>query len=150
MPHTDKASQAQPCRTNSIVHGPPGCSPRSWQKGDQTSPAGPPLATARCPRMPTPGPGRAAPHPVSAASPRHWTNPLPRDFSSRAPDVGTPLSNPKLGLAGAVRRARTTHGWQTVGQFSLPQPRRTGETIGLLPACVSWVPKGHPAARRCQ
>ena len=78
--------------------------------------------------------------PASAAGPKPWfpRGPRPEGLSSRASDVETPLSNPpKWGLAGAARRARTTHGWQTVGQFSLPQPRRTGVTIGLLPACFA-------------
>ena len=83
--------------------------------------------------------------PASAAGPKPWFpgGPRPEGLSSRASHVETPLINypPKSGLAGAARRARTTHGWQTVGQFSLPQPRRTGVTIGLLPACFTGCPE---------
>ena len=96
--HTDRASQAQPCSTNSRAR-----TTRLLPK-ELAEAAKPAMLARPCrrevPRDANPRTRPCGTAPASAAGPRRWRNPLPEDSSSRAPDGGTPLRNPlKIGAS---------------------------------------------------
>ena len=111
----------------------------------------PPRPQRRCrhevPRDANPRTRPPAPPPLGRR-PQAMDNPPPEDFSSRTrPRRGGPLRVTQRASQGECGGPAPTHGWHTMGQESLPQPRRAGVTIGLLPACFPGTPQGRPAAQ---